>query len=86
MKVTTGGVIYDIGSSKKTKTGSWRTFRPVVDKKTCNGCNLCVLFCPEGCVVLKKKKADIDYDYCKGCGICANECPVKAIKMVREEK
>jgi len=28
------------------KTGSWRVFRPVVDKEKCNVCGLCEMYCP----------------------------------------
>jgi len=70
-------------STKENKTGSWKTFKPVVTDK-CIGCGLCAKFCPEGCIEIKefqgKKKAVINYDYCKGCLICMNQCPVKAIK------
>lgn len=64
------------------KSGSWRTFRPVVDRETCNECGLCQMYCPDGAISVDLV---IDLDYCKGCGICAEECPKKAIKMVREE-
>ena len=60
------------------QTGSWRTFKPILDKEACVDCDNCIMFCPEGCV---NKDHDIDYDYCKGCGICKVECPVQAIKM-----
>jgi pyruvate ferredoxin oxidoreductase delta subunit len=63
------------------KTGTWRTFKPELDKKSCKKCGNCTLYCPEACI---DKNYDIDYDYCKGCGICANECLSKSIKMVRE--
>lgn len=64
------------------KTGSWRTFRPVIDKEKCNACGLCALYCPE-----RAMDTDIvvDLDFCKGCGICANECPKKAIALKLEE-
>lgn len=64
------------------KTGTWRTFRPVVDKEKCNACGLCALFCPDGCI---DENFEIDLNFCKGCGICANECPKKAIKMASED-
>lgn len=63
------------------KTGTWRTFKPVVDKPTCKKCGNCILYCPESCI---DHDLNVDYDYCKGCGICANECPTKSIKMERE--
>ena len=65
------------------KTGTWRVFRPVVDKEKCNACGLCATYCPDGVI---NEDLEIDLNYCKGCGICANECPKKAIEMVREDK
>lgn len=65
------------------KTGTWRVFRPVVDREKCNACGLCATYCPDAAV---NEELVIDLDFCKGCGICANECPKKAIAMVREEK
>ncbi len=72
------------------KTGTWRSYRPVIDHEICTpskskkpSCFLCWLYCPEG-VVKRSIPVVIDYDYCKGCGICAEECPSKAIKMVEE--
>jgi pyruvate ferredoxin oxidoreductase delta subunit len=65
------------------KTGTWRVFRPVVDKEKCNECGLCQAYCPDAAI---DEELAVDLDFCKGCGICANECPKKAITMVREEK
>ena len=65
------------------RTGTWRVFRPVVDKEKCNECGLCATYCPDGVI---DKDLEIDLAFCKGCGICANECPKKAITMAREEK
>jgi pyruvate ferredoxin oxidoreductase delta subunit len=84
-KVEVKGAIKKPGSSVEVKTGSWRTFKPVVTVK-CIGCGTCVQFCPEGCIKIDNKKAVIDYDYCKGCLICITECPVKAIKSETEVK
>ncbi len=67
------------------KTGTWRVFRPVIDKEKCIKCWFCWIYCPDAAIA-KNEYPEVDYDYCKGCGICANECPVKAIEMRREEK
>lgn len=64
-------------------TGSWRTFRPVVDRERCNRCGICAMYCPDA--VISPDTMEIDLVYCKGCGICSNECPKKCIEMVREE-
>ena len=82
---TIGGVITEPGSSKKMKTGNWRTFRPIFTDK-CKACGICVRFCPEGIIEIKNKKAQTDYDYCKGCLICAEECPFNAIEKEVEKK
>ena len=81
------------GSSAKNQTGSWRDKYPVIDHEICNGCKLCVYYCPEGiCFITTKKNkagkfyAERDLRYCKGCAICAVECPVKAITMLPEER
>ena len=78
------------GSSKENQTGSWRTFKPVVNEDKCIGCQKCVHVCPVNAMRMKKTnnglKSKVDYDYCKGCSACASECPVKAIIMKRDEK
>jgi pyruvate ferredoxin oxidoreductase delta subunit len=67
-------------------TGSWRVFRPILNKEKCVKCLRCWIFCPEGSIHREKDNSvKIDYDFCKGCGVCANECSVKAIIMEREE-
>lgn len=65
-------------------TGGWRYSRPVVDEETCNGCGVCEMFCPDGCLTIVDRRAGVDLDFCKGCGICAKECAREAIRMVEE--
>lgn len=74
-------------SSETVKTGSWRTFRPILDRDKCIRCYICWKYCPDVAIDIPEDDAypKINYDFCKGCGICANECPVKAIQMVKEE-
>ena len=66
-------------------TGTWRTFRPVIDLSKCTRCNVCWKFCPD---IAIRFDGDgwpvVDLDHCKGCGVCANECVPKAIVMARE--
>ena len=42
--VAIGCVIKTPGSSKNNKTGSWRTFKPVLDKEKCIDCDNCIIF------------------------------------------
>lgn len=72
------------GSFVENKTGSWRTFKPILDEENCNMCLICWFYCPEGCMKREDERLKIIYDYCKGCGICEEVCPKDAIKMVRE--
>ena len=85
--VTIAAIIYEPGSTTKNKTGSWRTFRPIMDNKKCIKCENCYIFCPEG-TIYEDENGDfkINYDYCEGCLICVNECPVNALTSIREEK
>jgi pyruvate ferredoxin oxidoreductase delta subunit len=85
--ITRGGVIREKGNAMEYDTGSWRTFRPVVDPSKCINCMFCWIFCPESSVTVKDDKmAGFDLKHCKGCGICAKECPKKAIEMSKENK
>lgn len=70
--------------SSTGKTGSWRTFDPVIDLNRCSKCRTCWLHCPEAVIDIDEEGLPhIDLDYCKGCGICAQVCPRKCIEMVR---
>lgn len=88
MTLKEGAIVSEAGSSKQNKTGSWRTFRPIVTDK-CTGCKICEWYCPDSAIKVKeingKKKAVVDYDYCKGCLICVGVCPSKAITSEKEK-
>jgi len=80
-----GGLILEAGNAAAYNTGSWRTFKPVVDHQKCINCLFCWVYCPDSSVVVTDgKMKEFDYDHCKGCGICANVCPTKAIEMKPE--
>jgi len=86
-EIPIGGLILDAGSADEYETGSWRTYRPVIDFDTCINCMQCWIYCPDSAILVKDgKHAGFDLKHCKGCGICAHECPpkVKAIRMVLE--
>ncbi len=80
-----GGKILQGGNSEEYETGSWRTFRPVVDKTKCINCMRCWLVCPDSSIYAEDEEMKgYDYQHCKGCGLCAEICPVDAIEMVLE--
>lgn len=81
-----GGLITEAGNSEEYYTGSWRTFRPLVDKNKCTNCMICWIMCPDSSILVEGEKMEgFDYDHCKGCGICAEVCPFKCIIRVRED-
>lgn len=86
MKITVGAVNPFPGSSKKYKTGGWRTLKPVISLEKCTKCYFCYEYCPDSSVSKTPAGPKIDYDYCKGCGICAQECPKEAIELIAEAK
>ena len=75
---------YDPGWSRDNLTGGWRTQRPILDLAKCTQCQLCWLFCPDGCI--DEETFEPDLAYCKGCGICATQCPLGAMTMQRESE
>lgn len=55
----------------------------LIDQDKCNGCGICVPYCPVGAISLSGKKAGIDLDVCCECGTCGRhyivKCPTAAI-------
>ncbi|MCK4256439.1 4Fe-4S binding protein [candidate division WOR-3 bacterium] len=80
-----GCIIEEGGTSRKFKTGDWRSERAIFSKEKCTNCLLCYIYCPDDSIIMKNDKVvGIDYDFCKGCGICAKICKAKAIEMKPE--
>jgi len=50
----------------------------------CNGCDNCLLFCPDVAVLREGEERRINFDYCKGCGVCVVECPRDAMFLGEE--
>ncbi len=59
----------------------------------CKGCELCVAFCPRGCIRISGRLNNTGYhpaepsgDKCTGCGICYLVCPEPGcITVYRDE-
>ncbi len=55
--------------------------RPIIDKKICRGCGMCVESCPEQTIVMKNGKAFIKHEKCIRCYCCQELCTFKAVKI-----
>ncbi len=47
----------------------------------CNGCDTCLLYCPEGVIHRLGSGYRVEESFCKGCGMCVAECPRRAMEM-----
>ena len=54
--LTDGLQIYEPATSKNFLTGEWRTNTPVLDQEKCRNCLLCVPYCPDSSIPVKKWK------------------------------
>lgn len=78
-------VIHAPGNSCLRHTGTWRVFRPVIDRAVCTRCGICFALCPDGAITLDAAAGPvIDYDHCKGCMTCRRECPLHCIHEEQE--
>ena len=66
---------------------------PVINKKLCIGCGVCVQFCENDSVKLDRtigpivhtKNLEINQDDCVNCYLCEENCPVEAIWLDEEK-
>ncbi|MEM2891795.1 MAG: 4Fe-4S binding protein [Thermoplasmata archaeon] len=56
---------------------------PTVDARRCNGCGVCISFCPNGVYALEKGRAVMRNPYgCEaGCSGCVRKCSEHAISF-----
>lgn len=84
---TAAPIIHAAATSEASRTGLWRTMRPVIDYERCNRCWwVCSTFCPDGAITVEEGRPVIDYEHCKGCLVCVAQCPPHAITAVPEHE
>jgi pyruvate ferredoxin oxidoreductase gamma subunit len=77
--------IYAIANSPERHTGSWRQWRPVLQRERCSRCWVCFVRCPDAAITLDPEDYPVvDYAVCKGCLLCVHECPTHAFNVVKE--
>jgi pyruvate ferredoxin oxidoreductase gamma subunit len=77
--------IYAIANSPERKTGSWRQWRPVLQRERCSRCWVCFVRCPDAAITLDPENYPVvDYAVCKGCLVCVHDCPTHAFNVVKE--
>lgn len=70
-----------------------KTYRTLIDKNRCKGCELCVNACPKKVLVMSKEINDKGYFFatvvqqgaCIGCRFCAFQCPDVAIELFQND-
>jgi 2-oxoacid:acceptor oxidoreductase delta subunit (pyruvate/2-ketoisovalerate family) len=84
-RIVGSAAFHDMTNSPERKTGSWRQFRPVLQRERCSRCWVCFVRCPEAAITLDPEDyAVVDYAGCKGCLVCVHECPTHAFTVVKE--
>jgi uncharacterized Fe-S center protein len=77
-----GGTLKNVGMGSGSVGGKLEMHSdasPVIARKNCTGCNVCVLNCAHDAIHLDPEKiAVIDYEKCVGCGQCIAVCQYNA--------
>lgn len=84
-----GGALKNIGmgcGSFDGKKEMHENDRPIVDRKGCAGCGICVSNCAHDAIRLDAAEglASIDSSKCVGCGRCVGACPQKTIRHLSD--
>ena len=89
-RVCPKGAVLDSGGAVTARIPKDEWGKPVVDRKLCSACNICVDACCHRCLEITRPvfKGDIEAhakliggSACVGCGLCAAACPLGAIQM-----
>lgn len=95
-----GGVLPNAGNTVWNDLTTSRTgWIPVFNADECIHCGMCVMVCPDYCLVWAREEIEqpdgevvecprlqgVDYQYCKGCMRCIETCPTEALHREAEE-
>ena len=45
----------DINTKGGKYVANWRVYRPIIDQEKCIACGLCISYCPEEAIMMKKE-------------------------------
>jgi uncharacterized Fe-S center protein len=80
-----GGALKNLGMGSASVGGKLELHsasKPIVDRQSCAGCNVCVKHCAHDAIHLDNDRiASIDYNKCVGCGQCIALCQYEAAVM-----
>jgi uncharacterized Fe-S center protein len=80
-----GGVLKNLGMGSASVGGKLELHsasKPVINRDSCTGCNICAKHCAHDAIHLGKDRiAGIDYSKCVGCGQCIALCQYGAATM-----
>jgi uncharacterized Fe-S center protein len=83
-----GGTIKNMGMGCAAVPGKLELHsgsRPKQNQEKCVACGQCVRQCPADAIVLKNRKAVVDYGTCIGCGQCVAACNYGAMNVRWDE-
>lgn len=78
-----GAAIKNIGmglASRKGKLKQHSTMSPEINRSLCNGCGVCIKWCPKDTISMVEDRALINRDSCIGCGECLAVCNFGAVR------
>jgi ferredoxin len=47
----------------------------------CDGCGLCVRYCPHAAIAIQEGRAVVDVRHCTACALCAEVCPSEVVTL-----
>ena len=81
-----GGAIKNISmgfASRAQKQRMHADVRPILNKKKCIRCGVCVVVCPSGAARMADDELpEYDLDTCVGCAQCIAQCPEMALRIL----